>query len=78
MDAFSCPLVKIAHESSQKSFLDTSRLLDDTRAAYQLLESQLTEREHFYKIRETELLGKHDEELKAGIFVFYKFYMTNF
>ncbi|XP_063700185.1 uncharacterized protein LOC134830580 [Culicoides brevitarsis] len=64
LDAFSCPSIKTAHDLSQKSLRDTTRLLDETRAACQHLEERLGDRENYFKVRETELEAKYQTELQ--------------
>lgn len=64
MDAFSCPGLKLSNETSQKNLFETTRLLDETRAACQHLEARLQDRENYFKVRETELETKYQNELK--------------
>lgn len=58
--------MKLAHDQSQKSLFETTRLLDETRAAFQHLEERLNERENDFKKIETELNAKHQAELQTG------------
>uniref|UniRef100_A0A336LGV5 CSON011445 protein n=1 Tax=Culicoides sonorensis TaxID=179676 RepID=A0A336LGV5_CULSO len=71
LDAFSCPNIKL--ENSQKSLHETTRLLDETRAALQQLEARFDDRENYYKITEIDLKVKHQHELELVKQQFIKF-----